>query len=66
MSTKVWSQQVCRNVQKRLNLESLSATCTLKHSKTLIWNPKTLISALLGDFEFYALLVKSVYIKVIE
>jgi hypothetical protein len=27
---------------------------------------KTLISALLGDFKFYALLVKSVYIKVIE
>jgi hypothetical protein len=37
-----------------------------KTLKTLIWNPKTLISALLGDFEFYALLDKSVYIKVIE
>jgi hypothetical protein len=34
--------------------------------KTLIWNPETLISALLGDFKFYALFVKSVYIKVIE
>jgi hypothetical protein len=34
--------------------------------KTLIWNPKTLISALLSDFNFYALLVKSVYVKMIE
>jgi hypothetical protein len=34
--------------------------------KTLIWNPKTLISALLGDFKFYAILVESVHIKVIE
>jgi hypothetical protein len=34
--------------------------------ETLIWNPETLNSALLGDFKFYALLVKGVYIKVIE
>jgi hypothetical protein len=55
-----------RNVQGKLNLESLSAICPLEHSKTLIWNPKTLISALFGGFKFYALLVKSVCIKVIE
>jgi hypothetical protein len=34
--------------------------------KTLNWNPETLNSALLGDFNFYVLLVKSVYIKMIE
>jgi hypothetical protein len=34
--------------------------------KTQMWNPKTLISALFSDFNFYALLVKSVYIKMIE
>jgi hypothetical protein len=37
-----------------------------KTLKTLIWNPKTLISVVLGDFVFYAFLVKSIYIKVIE
>jgi hypothetical protein len=37
-----------------------------KTLKTLVWNHKILISALLGDFEFYALLAKSVYIKMIE
>jgi hypothetical protein len=66
MSTKGWSQQVGRYVQERLSLENLITTCTLEHSKTLIWSPKTLISALLGDFKFYALLLKGVCINVIE
>jgi hypothetical protein len=35
-------------------------------STTLIWNAKTLISALWGDFKFYALFAKSVYIKMVE
>jgi hypothetical protein len=38
----------------------------LRTLKTLIWNPETLISALLGDFKLYALLVKNVCIKVME
>jgi pantothenate kinase len=58
--------KVSRNVEEKLNLESLSAICTIEHSKTLIWKTKTLISAILGGFKFYALLVKSVCIKVIE
>ena len=38
----------------------------MEHSKTLIETLETLISALQGDFNFYALLDQSAYIKVVE
>jgi hypothetical protein len=38
----------------------------MEHSKTLIETLETLISALQGDFNFYALLDQTTYIKVVE